>query len=305
MVSSHIKLLPAILFIVMATACTTSTKVLKSEVSVDNNSLFVEAAPPAQQSKEINSETPFTINVAANVTATATENVAVAPQDYARSISRLTPLAEKGQANAQYSLGYMYYNGLGVPRNDTVALKWLVSAAQQGNKNAIEALRRIALAGSAEAQKNQTEEVFEQAPTFKIVGRDESPLKEPQVTFTSRLPVAATDAMASKLSIQPKPSLTKNEQWIMDQSGERYTIQLVATANKAAMLRFIDRNNLRGNAIYYKTQRKNNDWYTLILGSFESLSVAKKTVSRLSASLRKTKPWVKPISGIQKALAIR
>jgi len=42
------------------------------------------------------------------------------------------PLAKKGDANAQFNLGLMYRNGLGVKRNDREALTWFSQAAQQG-----------------------------------------------------------------------------------------------------------------------------------------------------------------------------
>jgi TPR repeat protein len=37
--------------------------------------------------------------------------------DYATAMGHLRPLAEKGEANAQYSLGIMYANGDGVPQD--------------------------------------------------------------------------------------------------------------------------------------------------------------------------------------------
>jgi TPR repeat protein len=42
------------------------------------------------------------------------------------------PLAEKGDANAQYNLGLLYRNGRGVEQNDREALIWFSKAAQQG-----------------------------------------------------------------------------------------------------------------------------------------------------------------------------
>ena len=41
-------------------------------------------------------------------------------------------LAERGQANAQLNLGYMYDTGKGVAQNDAEAVKWYQRAADQG-----------------------------------------------------------------------------------------------------------------------------------------------------------------------------
>ncbi len=52
--------------------------------------------------------------------------------DYATALRELRPLAEQGNANAQYNLGFMYINGLGVPLDYAEAAKWFRKAAEQG-----------------------------------------------------------------------------------------------------------------------------------------------------------------------------
>jgi TPR repeat protein len=52
--------------------------------------------------------------------------------DYATALRLLRPLADKGNANAQYNLGNMYMDGQGVPQNDAEAVKWFRRAADQG-----------------------------------------------------------------------------------------------------------------------------------------------------------------------------
>ena len=47
-----------------------------------------------------------------------------------------TPLAEQGNADAQYMLGLIYFNGRLVPQDYGAAVKWLRLAADQGNEEA-------------------------------------------------------------------------------------------------------------------------------------------------------------------------
>ena len=47
-----------------------------------------------------------------------------------------TPLAEQGDAYAQFKLGRMYRKGKGVPQDDKTAVKWYKLAAEQGYANA-------------------------------------------------------------------------------------------------------------------------------------------------------------------------
>ncbi len=48
----------------------------------------------------------------------------------------LRPLAEQGNASAQYNLGVMYYVGQGVKQDYAKALAWYRKAAEQGNAGA-------------------------------------------------------------------------------------------------------------------------------------------------------------------------
>ncbi len=51
--------------------------------------------------------------------------------DYATAYRLIKPLAEQGNAKAQFNLGVMYHNGHGVPQDYTEAMKWYQKAAEQ------------------------------------------------------------------------------------------------------------------------------------------------------------------------------
>ena len=52
--------------------------------------------------------------------------------DFETALREWVPLAEQGNARAQYNLGVMYANGKGVPQDDAAAVKWYLLAAEQG-----------------------------------------------------------------------------------------------------------------------------------------------------------------------------
>ncbi len=56
--------------------------------------------------------------------------------DYATALREWRPLAEQGNAKAQYNLGLMYRKGLGVPQDYAEAVGWWCKAAEQGHANA-------------------------------------------------------------------------------------------------------------------------------------------------------------------------
>ena len=53
--------------------------------------------------------------------------------DYATALREWQPLANQGQAAAQYQLGLLYSNGQGVPKDDAQARQWYEKAANQGH----------------------------------------------------------------------------------------------------------------------------------------------------------------------------
>jgi TPR repeat protein len=53
--------------------------------------------------------------------------------DYTKAVELLRPLADKGDASAQYRLALMYTEGKGVTRDDKAALTWFQRAAEQGD----------------------------------------------------------------------------------------------------------------------------------------------------------------------------
>ena len=56
--------------------------------------------------------------------------------DYATALKEFRPLAEQGDADAQFNLGVMYEDGQGVTQDYKKALKWYRLAAEQGDATA-------------------------------------------------------------------------------------------------------------------------------------------------------------------------
>ena len=86
---------------------------------------------------------------------------AIKRRDYATATRIIRPLAESGDATAQYNLGVFYDNGLGVPQDKIKAYMWLSLAATQGREGAAAIrdlmARRMTNAQIVEAQKRARE----------------------------------------------------------------------------------------------------------------------------------------------------
>ena len=56
--------------------------------------------------------------------------------DFEDAVAEWRPLAEQGDANSQEMIGFMYLQGQGVPRGDSLAVQWYQRAAKQGHAGA-------------------------------------------------------------------------------------------------------------------------------------------------------------------------
>lgn len=60
-------------------------------------------------------------------------------------VHRYRKAAEQGDADAQYNLGFCYYNGNGVTQSYTEAVKWYKKAAKQGLEVSKQSLDRLGI----------------------------------------------------------------------------------------------------------------------------------------------------------------
>jgi len=64
-------------------------------------------------------------------------------KDYATALMEWMPLANAGNSQAQYNLGWMYKRGRGVPQADDTAIMWFEMSAQSGHSGAQSTLGSI------------------------------------------------------------------------------------------------------------------------------------------------------------------
>ena len=79
--------------------------------------------------------------------------------DFAEAYCIMRPLAEAGDADAQYNIGWMYMNGYGLRVNDSLALEWWKEASEQGHSDASFSIGMLYSLGEGEVSKDTNEAI--------------------------------------------------------------------------------------------------------------------------------------------------
>ena len=85
------------------------------------------------------------------------------PQDYKEAVRLYRLSAEQGFAKAQYNLGVMYANGQGVPQDNVLAHMWFNLSSSQGITNAIKGRNKV----EKKMSPSQIEKAQEMARNWK------------------------------------------------------------------------------------------------------------------------------------------
>jgi len=74
------------------------------------------------------------------------------PQDHIQALSWYSKAADQGNFSGQFAVGAMYLRGTGVPQDDAQAALWFRKAAEQGNARAQVALGQMYMDGDGVPQ---------------------------------------------------------------------------------------------------------------------------------------------------------
>ncbi len=199
------------------------------------------------------------------------------------SVEQLHEAAEAGDPDAQYALGYLYYNGKNVAEDKQAGLNWIKRASVQGQTEAIEAMRL--LAPSSVLTKTAT----------KI----STTVSSEETEVVSNFSQAATKP-SKTASVKQSPSTTKTPGMaILNAPSNYYTIQLLVTSNKAELDRYISTHALGEKANYYPTKKQG---YVLLYGAYKTRAEAQASLLKLPAAVKAEKPWIKEVSQVKRSV---
>ncbi len=218
---------------------------------------------------------------------------------YVQAAQLFEPLAIKGHSQAQYTLGYLYYYGLGISQNSEIGKRWIASAAKKGNQRAVKALELISKEKAA--TKEQTEEEIEKTvPDTTEADQVPIPAAEPAIEVVT--PPTTTDTPAELPTQSNIEAVTQAQSWISLQPPSNYTIQLTSLKSEAAAKNFLSNNPLNQTTELFPYRLQGEMRYGIIYGSFSTYTQAKEALNNLPDLLAKSSPWIRNFKHIHEVL---
>jgi DamX protein len=117
----------------------------------------------------------------------------------------------------------------------------------------------------------------------------------------------------SEVRLQPVKEIAKEkteeriihrETWLLSQESSRYTIQIMGVRDDALLFDFVNRNQLleQNEIAYYQTTFQGRPWFQLLYGIYPSKRAAQSAADAFPPKIRKSSPWIRRLSGVQKAI---
>jgi len=124
---------------------------------------------------------------------------------------------------------------------------------------------------------------------------------------TSTTPAAPAQSVAAPAGAEKLPTAAGHgpyrEAWLLEQPGNRYTLQLLGSRHQQPILDYIRGNKLDPErCAYYEGSFKGGEWYVLVYGIFPNRAAALAARDALPARVQKEKPWPRSFASVQEVI---
>ena len=137
----------------------------------------------------------------------------------------------------------------------------------------------------------------EPAPLSNIKENSGS-IQQKKNTLTKQPPKTKKPEKLVKKVKKITPKFSDNSQWVLQKSARKYTLQLMITPNKRALLKILKRySQLKSGLKYVQVTRNNKQQYLLLYGNFSSVASAQHNVKTLPKPFKAA--WPKQFGAIQ------
>ncbi len=94
----------------------------------------------------------------------------------------------------------------------------------------------------------------------------------------------------------------QSESWLLRQKPTAYTLQLIGVRGEQAVKQFIQKNGLRGEVAYFRTQRDGRPWFSVVYGIYPDRAAALAARHRLPGGQGRSDAWPRTLGSIQQLI---
>lgn len=110
--------------------------------------------------------------------------------------------------------------------------------------------------------------------------------------------------MAGKAAPGRPLGMSAHELFLMDQSPETYTLQIIAASRKDALQKYMSAQANKNDLYLYQGLREGKAWFVVVTGIFTTRQEALQAVNDLPPEQKKGGPWPRQLSSIQSEIAV-
>ncbi len=138
----------------------------------------------------------------------------------------------------------------------------------------------------------------------------EPPAQAAQKVTPQKTPTEKIEKVVSVAPVAPPPETAKKTEpvvqdgnfrdarWVNQQNAAHFVVQLLGSYNEATAKRFLKQYPDSG-FFYIRSTYKGKPWFVVLDGAYSSKDKARAGVDRYPESLKKQKPWIRTVKGIQ------
>jgi DamX protein len=113
---------------------------------------------------------------------------------------------------------------------------------------------------------------------------------------------SGSDTTAAASLPPPTPGLHR-EDWLLEQPGNRFSLQLLGSRREAAMVEYIHKYQLDPQqAAYYQGVYRDTPWYVLMYGLYPDRQAARQARDALPSEVRNDQPWPRDLASVHAAI---
>jgi DamX protein len=218
-------------------------------------------------------------------------------QKFGCSADVIQQSAERGDADAQYALGYMYYYGIGTVVDIKTARLWIAKSASQGQPLAKKALAMLDHPNPMTTQQATAYPAKAHRPIYATSQLHDARLSPGALPITADNQLAPAKIVArantQAAHFADNPEIKTQEAALLSTKTTGYTIQLMGSHSLLALQKFIQKNHLAGKVHYYRSKFQGQPWYLLIYGDYANAGLARFAIRQLPQDMTRGHPWIK------------